>query len=171
MKEIQTDHNKQGVVASDEYYTPIEIIRALGHFDLDPCAPIEQRWKTADRMLTKEDDGLSQEWKGRVWLNPPYSRPLIVEFMKKMARHGNGVALIIPKLGTKMFREDIYPNCKAIFILRERIKFYNMNYERMKSPVCQSMLVAYSLEDVQAIRDSGLEGQFLYPEHQMPWFC
>jgi hypothetical protein len=45
-------------------------------------------------MYNKNDDGLKQEWKGRVWLNPPYSRPLIECFVKRMAEHGNGIALL-----------------------------------------------------------------------------
>lgn len=30
--------------ASDEWYTPREIIEALGEFDLDPCAPMHPLW-------------------------------------------------------------------------------------------------------------------------------
>ena len=30
-------------------------------------------------------------WEGRVWLNPPYSRPLIELFVRKLAEHGNGI--------------------------------------------------------------------------------
>ena len=33
--------------ASDEWYTPREIIEALGEFDLDPCAPMHPLWPTA----------------------------------------------------------------------------------------------------------------------------
>lgn len=62
---------------TDEWYTPIEIIQSFGEFDLDPCAPMNPLWKTAKKMYNKEDDGLKQDWEGRVWLNPPYSRPLI----------------------------------------------------------------------------------------------
>ena len=61
---------------SDEWYTPREIIEALGEFDLDPCAPMHPLWPTAKIMYNKQDNGLVQNWKGRVWLNPPYSRPL-----------------------------------------------------------------------------------------------
>lgn len=63
--------------STDEWYTPKEIIDALGEFDLDPCAPMRPLWRTARVMYNKEQDGLKQKWEGRVWLNPPYSRPTI----------------------------------------------------------------------------------------------
>ena len=51
-----------------EWYTPPEIIRSLGEFDLDPCTS-EIAYKlnsSAKNYYTKEDDGLSKEWLGRV---------------------------------------------------------------------------------------------------------
>ncbi len=165
MKEITCDHNKKGVIASDEYYTPPEFVKRLGHFDTDPATPVNARWRTADVMYNKIDDGLTKEWQGRVFLNPPYSHPLIEEFMKRMGEHHNAIALIIPKFGTKMFREIIYPYCDAIFILKERVKFYNMDYIQQRSPVCQSMLVIYGKENILAVKNSGLQGQWLFPEN------
>lgn len=164
MKEIQETHQKKGIVSSDEYYTPPHIIEALGHFDLDPATPKNPKWRTADVMFTKEDDGLSKPWFGRVFLNPPYSKPLVTQFMEKMAEHNNGIALIVPKLGTKMFREVIYPSCSAIYILNERIKFFDENWVQQKSPICQSMLVAFGEENKTAIQQSGLKGMMLVPE-------
>ena len=164
MKEIQDTHQKKGIVSPDEYYTPKEIIEALGRFDLDPATPVNPRWRTADVMYTKEDDGLSKEWFGRVFLNPPYSRPLIEQFMQKMAAHGNGIALVVPKLGTKMFRDVVFPSCTAMYILSERIKFYDVNWVQQKSPICQSMLIAFGEENKEAIRRSGLKGTKLIPE-------
>ena len=58
---------------NDEWLTPLHLLRPLGTFDLDPCAPIVRPWDTARHHYTKEDDGLKKEWFGRVWLNPPYS--------------------------------------------------------------------------------------------------
>lgn len=70
--------------STDEWYTPKEIIDALGEFDLDSCAPMRPLWRTARVMYNKEQDGLKQKWEGRVWLNPPYSRPTIEHFITRM---------------------------------------------------------------------------------------
>lgn len=161
MKEIQTTHNKPGIVSSDEYYTPREIIDSLGLFDTDPCTPVNPQWPTAERMFTKEDDGLRQEWIGRVWLNPPYSAPLFGQFMERMAKHGNGIALVVPKLGTRIFREWVFPYCSGIYLLRDRIKFYDQHWQQQRSPICQSVLIAYTQSDYDVIMNSGLAGTML----------
>lgn len=62
---------ERSVKPTDEWYTPKEIIDALGKFDLDPCAPVHPLWKTADVMYNKDNDGLCQEWFGRVGLILP----------------------------------------------------------------------------------------------------
>lgn len=79
-----------------EWYTPPEIIRALGDFDLDPCSS-EIAYNlnhSAKCYYTKEDNGLSKEWFGRIWLNPPYDQPTITRFIRRLAQHGNGIALL-----------------------------------------------------------------------------
>lgn len=64
---------------SNDWYTPVRYVeaarRVLGGIDLDPasCAEANQTVQAA-RYFTEADDGLAQEWKGRVWLNPPYGR-------------------------------------------------------------------------------------------------
>lgn len=91
------DVSFQRTTQSDEWYTPREIVGALGEFDLDPCAPSRQFY-TAKECYTKADDGLIKPWFGRVWCNPPYSRKLIAPFIRKMAEHGNGIALIFNRM-------------------------------------------------------------------------
>ena len=80
----------------DEWYTPkyvVEIARAaLGGIDLDPASNAHaQKIVQAKTFWTKKDDSLPREWHGRVWLNPPYSYPLVEQFTSKLlAEHAEG---------------------------------------------------------------------------------
>ncbi len=74
----------------DEWYTPLELIELVwdkfgGTIDLDPASCVEaQTTVQAKQFFTKADDGLQREWHGRVFLNPPFSHPLIAQFVKKL---------------------------------------------------------------------------------------
>ncbi len=92
---MDTRQQKNKKVSSDEWYTPKWIIDALGEFDLDPCSPIDRPFDTAKVHYSKNDDGLSKVWTGRVWLNPPYSRVLLRQFVERLAAHNNGIALLV----------------------------------------------------------------------------
>lgn len=82
------NHRAEGT-GENEWFTPSEYIeaarRVLGEIDLDPASnPIAQEWINAARYFTRVDDGLRQEWRGRVWLNPPYGRAEIMPFIEKL---------------------------------------------------------------------------------------
>ena len=56
---------------SVDWYTPPHIFDGLGVFDLDPASPVGGvSWIPALQYYTLEDDGLTSDWYGRVWLNP-----------------------------------------------------------------------------------------------------
>ncbi len=84
----------QEQLTKDDYYTPKAIFDALGlTFDLDVCAPPGGvPWVPAARYFTMADDGLSQPWEGRVWMNPPYSAATV--WVRRFIEHGHGVALV-----------------------------------------------------------------------------
>lgn len=147
--------------ATDEWYTPKEIISSLGDFDLDPCAPINPLWQTAKIMYNKNDDGLSKEWIGRVFMNPPYSRPLIEQFVRKMAEHGNGIALLFNRCDNMMFHDIIFPTATAMKFLRKRIRFYRPDGSQGASPGCGSVLIAWGEDNATAIRNCKLDGKYI----------
>lgn len=47
-------------ILEERWLTPPSILTALDPFDLDPCAAPEPRpWPTADRHITRSEDGLT----------------------------------------------------------------------------------------------------------------
>jgi DNA N-6-adenine-methyltransferase (Dam) len=72
-----------------ERFTPAQHIAAaravLGTIDLDPCTcAMAQATVKAEKHFTADDDGLTQEWHGKVWMNPPYHRTLQTLFVDKL---------------------------------------------------------------------------------------
>lgn len=152
---------KGGKAATTEWYTPSYIIDSLGgKFDLDPCAP-DLEWYTARRCFTKEIDGLSQQWEGRVFLNPPYSNPIIKHFVQKLADHGNGIALLYARCDNKMFFEDIFNRAISIKFLRDRISFIRPDGSKGDRPGTGSVLVAYGKECDEILRKCTLLGKYI----------
>ena len=102
---------------TDEWLTPPWILQALGHFDLDPCAPVDRPWDMADRHYTVADDGLSQDWHGRVWCNPPYGYQAGL-WLEKLAGHGRGTALVFARTETRMFFSQVWHRASAVLFIR-----------------------------------------------------
>lgn len=150
-----------GKSATVEWYTPPYIIEALGNdFDLDPCAP-KKDWYTAKKCFTKEDDGLVQDWKGFVFLNPPYSQPELKLFVKKISEYGNGIALIYSKVGNTMFHEFVWDKATSIYFLRKRIKFIDINGEEGRSPNTNNCFVAYGDKADNILKNLSLSGKYI----------
>lgn len=146
---------------TDEWYTPKEIIDALGKFDLDPCAPVKPLWQTAETMYNKNHDGLTKDWVGRVWLNPPYTRPLIEQFVRKLAQHGNGIALLFNRCDSKMFQDIIFEKATAIKFLRGRIRFFRPDGIRGDSPGCGAVLIAFGEENAEILKTCNIRGKYV----------
>lgn len=147
------------------WLTPPEIIRALGPFDLDPCAAPDPRpWPTAATHITLPEDGLQAEWSGFVWCNPPFG-PEAEAWLARMADHGNGVALVPARTETRWFVNTIWSRASAILFLHGRPHFHYPDGKRGKAnsgaPIC---LVAYGPTAVGRLAASGLPGTTWVPE-------
>lgn len=146
---------------SDEWLTPPEILKALGPFDLDPCAPVERPWDTSKKHYTIENNGLWQEWSGRVWLNPPYGSQTD-KWLEKLSVHNNGIALIFARTETKMFFNWIWEKADSLLFIKGRLHFYDINGVRAaKNAGAPSVLVAYGKANTKALLLSGIDGKFI----------
>lgn len=146
-----------------DWYTPKEIIDSLGEFDLDPatCLDAMRINHSAKKFYTKEDNGLTQAWEGRVWLNPPYSQPLLKLFLQKMALHNNGIALTGARIDTQWFHDIVLANASAIKLLYGRIKFYDSDGMIGKQPNNGSILVAFGKDNAEILEKNPIKGKFI----------
>lgn len=146
---------------TDEWLTPPEIVKALGVFDLDPCASLNRPWNTAVKHYTIDDDGLSKLWQGRIWLNPPYGRET-GKWLKRLAHHGNGIALVFARTETKMFFESVWGKARGFLFVKGRLSFYYPNGRKsISNSGGPSVLIAYGHENTISLEQSGIEGQFI----------
>lgn len=146
---------------TDVWLTPPHILKPLGPFDLDPCAPIDRPWDTAARHYTKADNGLLQPWEGRVWLNPPYGAEMY-KWVKRLAEHGNGIAFIFARVETVAFFEHVWGAAQAVLFLRGRVRFYHADGRIARcNASAPSVLVAYGANNADVLRTCGIDGRFL----------
>lgn len=164
-----------------EWGTPPAIIAALGPFDLDPCAPIEQPFPTAARRYTMLDDGLLMPWRDeagrklRTWLNPPYSNGEIEKWLGKLALHDFGTALIFARTETDAFFRYVWECASALLFMRGRINFhviepfsviktkrtYLAGDEGVGNAGAPTVLCAYGSYDMDVLAECGIDGHFV----------
>lgn len=149
------------LLGKDEWLTPPSIIKALGAFDLDPCAPVNRPWDTAAQHYTVEDNGLLLPWDGRVWCNPPYGLGA-ASWLQRLAEHGQGTALIFARTETDMFFRQVWDRASGLLFLRGRLHFHHVDDSRAKSGAgAPSVLVAYGKKDAALLRDCVITGQYI----------
>jgi phage N-6-adenine-methyltransferase len=111
---------------SEEWETPQDLFDVLDkefHFELDVCATEENA--KCPKFYTKEQDGLSQEWAKRNWMNPPYGREIDAWIATAFAEaiFGNLTVTLLPaRTDTQWFHGYIYHKHEIRFI-NGRLKF------------------------------------------------
>ena len=135
-REIWGNKNIRGTqgTGENEWFTPeehVELVRkVLGEIDLDPAShKAAQKIIQAKKHFTKADDGLSKEWHGRVYLNPPYAQPLIAQFTGKMceefqARRVRAAIMLTHNYTDTSWFQSAVATASAVCFTRGRIKFY-----------------------------------------------
>jgi DNA N-6-adenine-methyltransferase (Dam) len=173
-------NNKLDWGSKSEWLTPPELVRALGTFDLDVCAPVNAPWRLARKWFTVEDDAFTKDWGGgarRIWMNPPYQEPEAAckrvcrkkrcaergyhvdryipgtaDWMKRLADAGNGVGLIFARTETGIFFPHVWRRATGFFVFDARLTFYHVDGTLgAKNSGGPSWLIAYGQENAEAL--------------------
>lgn len=110
---------------TDLWYTPQEFFNKYNekyNFTLDVCATDENA--KCKNYFTEEIDGLSQDWEGVCWMNPPYGRT-IKQWMKKAYESsltGATVVCLVPSRTDTNWWHD-YAMKGEIEFIKGRLKF------------------------------------------------
>ena len=157
----QENPNNLHQISNDEWFTPRFILEKLGKFNLDPCTVENRPWPTAVDHLTKEEDGLAVDWRGRVWCNPPFTG--MDPWMARMADHGNGILLApAKKMETLSFFKYVWDRADAILIMRGRLRFHTADGKLAGGhPTFSTVFVAYGGHNAHVLRLSEIEGVFI----------
>ena len=150
----------EAISGSDEWYTPAWIFEALNcGFDMDvahpgvtaPTIPVT-RWCNA----TISEGSLAQEWRGHVWMNPPFGgRNGYRPWAKKFIEHGNGIALAPNRTGAPWWQE-FATRCDTLLFVTPKIKFLRPDGSEGKSPGYGSVLMAIGREAQRALEGAAL---------------
>jgi ParB family transcriptional regulator, chromosome partitioning protein len=126
----------------------------LGEIDLDPASCNEaQVTVKATRYFTKADDGLKQEWWGRIFVNPPYKRGLIRPFVRKLieeyrlGRVSEAILLSFNNTSAAWFQEAA-GDASAICFTRGNIAFFHKTKGQMGRSAIGAAFLYFSRGDI-----------------------
>jgi site-specific DNA-methyltransferase (adenine-specific) len=121
---IRFNKEIQGTRSSDDYATPNKFYEKLNSefkFDYDPCP------------FRSDFDGLTTDWRGCIYVNPPYSNiePFIIKGLEEL-KNGNAekcVFLIPIRSDTKYWHNLVMNYATEIRFIKGRL-----NFNESKSP-------------------------------------
>jgi ParB family chromosome partitioning protein len=143
--EVVKRSHVQSNSGNNEWYTPSEYLDAarevMGQFDVDPAScEVAQKNVGARTFFTESDDGLQQDWRGKVWMNPPYGSSLIGAFCDKLitefseGRCTDAIVLVNNATETRWF-QLLGNHCSAACFPCGRIQFLDSTGTIKNSPV------------------------------------
>ena len=151
--------DEQSVGATDEWYTPPHVFRALNcRFDVDVASPGKSvtPWIPAARFIMA--CSLSAEWRGYVWMNAPFgARNGLVPWLEKFFAHGDGIALV-PDRTSAPWWQRFAPHADRILFVAPRLKFISADGLPGKSPAQGTCLFGSGLKARESLSRAAAGG-------------
>jgi phage N-6-adenine-methyltransferase len=141
----------------------------MGGIDCDPAScEIANKTVMAKKFYGEEDDGLKQAWGQRVWLNPPYAQPLIMEFSDALASKVESgevqEAIVVVNNATETYWFNrLLDVASAACFPKGRIKF--INEDGIPSTGLQGSAILYVGQNAERFSEEFKKfGRILYAE-------
>lgn len=174
--EIQQKPHVANNSGNNEWYTPPEYIeaahRVMKEIDLDPASSVTANKTVGASVFYSEDDnGLTRQWAGRVWMNPPYASELIGKFCDKLVGHyidgdiSEAVVLVNNATETGWFNQLIAV-ADAVVFTKGRIKFVDMDGNRTGAPLQGQAIIYMGEQAEQFLREFSAFGWGAKPWRQ-----
>ena len=140
---------------SDELFTPKWIFDALNlEFDLDVASSNSPFVEVpAKRFLTIADDSLNQQWVGKVWMNPPFSK--VTPWIEKWLAHENGFCLV-PLSSNGRWITTLWESKAALTYLPTNMAFIGGQDGKLVKHRWRCSLWAIGHENVESLKASGI---------------
>ncbi len=142
-------------MANDEMFTPQWIFDDLGLvFDLD-VASSDNPYVVVptEKKFTIDDDALTQDWDGLVWMNPPFSG--VTPWVEKWLNHKNGFCLV-PLSSNGRWVNTLWESDAELVYLPANMKFIGGQDGKMVAHRWRCALWAIGDEAIQALQNSGI---------------
>ena len=147
MSNNSTDAYKGG--RAEDFATPELFVRFVERtygvtFTLDAAA--DENNAKAPVWIDEEADSLKQDWRGVVWLNPPYGRkiPLFLERAIEMKYMCEMIVVLVPaRTDTKWFHELVIQNASEVLLIKGRLNFIHGSSVKGSNAPYPSMLVVF----------------------------
>lgn len=118
---------------NNEWYTPPAFIAAacavMGTIDVDPASSaIANETVGATTYFDADVNGLEQAWSGNVWLNPPYSQPLIGHFCEAVSARFESAQIrqacvLVNNATETVWFQRLLSTAAAVCLVRARVRF------------------------------------------------
>lgn len=156
----------------NEWYTPPKYADAaslvMGGIDLDPASTESaNRYIKAKMFFTSENSGLIKDWWGNVWMNPPYSQPLISDFCEKLVEElvsGRVVqACVLVNNATETgWYQHLLSCASSVCFIRGRVKFIDKAGRESGAPLQGQTILYFGSRTDEFAKGFAEFGKILY---------